>query len=164
MGCGQEDLASGPISVVAPVPTPTPGTIGIVVVPVSPSGPSQPAVERCGNGNLPVASFNIRLFAVTDAQNQLRTFVERTADDLMGPFYRGEALRFEANGWDPYGRPTDGCTGDGPVWHANPPELLEWNSPHGWMPSARVAGRGIVIVTAEFEGGALAYRLRLSLD
>jgi len=151
--------------VTAPVVVEAPAVLELPVL-ISPGVPPSLPVpsERCGNGNMPVATFNIRLFAVSDPSGQLRVFRERAVDDIMGPFYRGEALRFEATGRDQYGRQTDGCTGDGPRWHADPPELIEWNSPRGWMPSGRVAGRGLVIITAEFEGGVLDYRLRLSME
>jgi len=162
-GCGGQDSAG-----TIPVAVPTDAPVGIITVPVAISpGPGPGPVsggpsERCANGNMPVAWVNIELFTVTNAHGQPRPFLPSQLS-LMGPFYKGEALRFNASGRDRFGAATNGCTDEGPRWHVSPPELVEWNSPRGWMPSARVVGGGIVTVTAEFEGGTLDYPLRLLL-
>jgi hypothetical protein len=153
LGCGAvPDAPTAP-----PPPSPVePAPIPIVIVPAG-GGPPVPAPPPCANGNLPVARFGISVHSVRDLQNELRLF------SPFGPFRVGETVRFDAQGWDLYGNPTNGCDNEGPAWSWGPDDLLDWNGRRGWMPSAKIARPGFVYISATFDGVPLAGALQLGL-
>lgn len=148
LGCGGgEDSPTTATGVDVPAPAP----VATAAPTASPSG-------LCANGNMPVARFDIKVYAVRDKNGDLRDFNPR------GPFFVGESLRFDSQGKDRFGRRTDGCTGEGPRWSWGPEEVVQWNGLYGWMPSATVVALGTLKVAAQFEGGSLDFPLELRLE
>jgi hypothetical protein len=141
-----------------PRPEPVSGPIPIVVLPAPGTTPLPPGPTPCANGHRPVAEVRIKVHSVRNTRNELRPF------HPTGPFLIGESLRFDAEGRDVYGLPTDGCTGEGPRWSPRPEELVDWNGRYGWMPSATVKAPGTLTVIVDFEDASTELRLGLATD
>jgi hypothetical protein len=134
-------------------PIPPPGA----PTPPPPGAPTFPSpAAPCTNGNLPVFGFSFWVYSVRDSRNELRS-----PNAIFGAFHVGDSVRFEGQGFDVYGRPTDGCTGDGPHRTWRPDDVVDWNGGFGWMPSAKVLSPGVLTVTGDFEGVSLEQRYTL---
>ena len=150
-GCGGESLTT-PESPVAAVPTATPAP-----TPRPAAAPAVAASGVCPNGNLNVATFDIKVFSVIDAKGDFRPWDG-------GPIYVGEIIRFDSQGHDRFRGRTEGCSADGPRWDWAPEELVRWSGDFGFNPRAKVLAAGTFTVWATLDGVPGDFKLVLKLE